>query len=111
MTLAAVQAAKKRHQQTLETLHAGTITLAGTSHAAAVILKEAAPELMPDGSGSIFVQRGIATVKKAAMTSAPARGTVLRHGGLDWSLDSVHGQHTNDRVWTLRFHRIPGTPA
>ncbi|MCG3206276.1 MAG: hypothetical protein KCHDKBKB_03010 [Elusimicrobia bacterium] len=108
MSPSAVQAARQRHQRTLESLHAGTLLIAGVRYTAAVTRAAAAREMMPDGSGSVLVQRATATVRKAILPTAPVRGTVVTIEGIEWHIDSVAGDDPQAPAWFITLHRFPG---
>lgn len=111
MTLAAVQAAKKRHQQSLETLHAGTITIAGASYAAAVILGRVQHRM--DGTSGLWrqVQPLTVTVLKTRLATAPAKKSVITFGAFDYQVDEVAGHNAQDVFWTLKAERKLPSPS
>jgi len=111
MTATAVQAAKRRHQTALGTLYGSTVSIGGTSYAAAVILSAIKNEMNEIGNWE-RKQRLTATIRKTLLTSAPARKTVLIHAGVSFMIDGdTGGQNTLDTAWVLHASRKLPSPS
>jgi len=107
MTLNAVQKARQRTQASREVVRPGNVTIAAKSYAAAVEIQEARPEQRSDGEGTIIVQRAIARVRKSLLPTAPARGTAIGIGALNFTVESTGGQNATDIAWVLHLTRLP----
>ena len=107
MTLTAVMKGRQRTQTSREVVRPGNAVIAGKSYAAAVDIQAAKPEQRSDGEGTIIVQRAVVRIRKTLLAAAPARGTVVGLGDLDFNIDDTGGQNVGDVAWVLHLTRLP----
>jgi len=107
MTFAAVQAAKQRHQQTLQTLFPGSVRI-GTAYYTAALTAGAVSELPADnGSGFRSVQSLNVSILKSLLATAPSIGTEITAQGKTWKIETISGHDALEMAWQITALHFP----
>lgn len=103
----ALTAHRELHHSARIATRPGVLVIAGISYAAEIYIGPVEYETSPDGSGALLVQRMTARVLKTALTTAPARQTVITAQSLRFESGKVEGQLTTEPAWLIHGIRLP----
>lgn len=105
MNPAAVAAARKRHQAAHQSLRSGSVSISGSTYAAAVVLGPV--QNVPNEEGSGWEKLQILTVRvlKTVLSTAPGKRTVVTYGGTDYLVTSIGGNSPNEPSWRIQAER------